>query len=202
MTDASLETLAAVPLTEPPGATRRPGSPHRPPLRGCGHHRRFLPTTGAPRRPGRPPCLRGRAGPSPGCGATLWPNRLNPTEGRAVAHTARRRAPSDASGDRRRRYLRGHCRSPASHGPHRRGSPKRPLARCHRRSHHDVVHIGIGAAFGARPGLRGARTQHRTALHFLANVDGVAAQRTLAGLNPTRTVIIVASKSFSTLETR
>jgi len=38
-------------------------------------------------------------------------------------------------------------------------------------------------------------------VHFLSNVDGAAAQRTLASLNPARTATILISKTFGTQET-
>lgn len=69
----------------------------------------------------------------------------------------------------------------------------------------DVVHIGIGGSHLGpelavraltRPGQGGPR------LHFAANIDARALARALEGLDPARTLFIIASKSFSTLETR
>ena len=68
----------------------------------------------------------------------------------------------------------------------------------------DIVSIGIGgsdrgprlaadALSGAAPG--------RFRVHFLSNVDGHAAQRTLAGLDPARTAALLISKTFGTQET-
>lgn len=68
----------------------------------------------------------------------------------------------------------------------------------------DVVSIGIGgsdlgprfivdALSPPRPG--------RFRLHFVSNVDGAAAQRVLAGLDPKRTAAIMVSKTFGTQET-
>ena len=66
-----------------------------------------------------------------------------------------------------------------------------------------VVHIGIGGSqLGpqlAVEALRGADTS--LSVRFLANVDGHAIVRTLHGLDPRETLVIVASKSFTTLET-
>ncbi|GLK80568.1 glucose-6-phosphate isomerase [Methylopila turkensis] len=68
----------------------------------------------------------------------------------------------------------------------------------------DVVNIGIGgsdlgpamAALALAPyvqkGLRG---------HFVSNVDGAHINDTLRGLDPTRTLFLVASKTFTTQET-
>lgn len=67
----------------------------------------------------------------------------------------------------------------------------------------DVVNIGIGgsdlgpamAALGLRPYIDGPR------LHFVSNVDGAQIAETLSGLNPETTLVIVASKTFTTIET-
>ena len=67
----------------------------------------------------------------------------------------------------------------------------------------DVVNIGIGGSdLGPRmvcralaPHAGGPRT------HFVSNVDGTHLTSTLAGLDPARTLFIVASKTFTTLET-
>src|SRR5688500_5098206 len=68
----------------------------------------------------------------------------------------------------------------------------------------DIVSVGIGgsdlgprlavdALSGPLPG--------RFRVHFISNVDGAAAQRTLAPLDPRRTAAILVSKSFGTQET-
>jgi len=67
----------------------------------------------------------------------------------------------------------------------------------------DVVNIGIGgsdlgpamATLALAPYHDGPRT------HFVSNVDGAHIADTLAGLNPASTLVIVASKTFSTIET-
>ncbi|MCW8195175.1 glucose-6-phosphate isomerase [Proteobacteria bacterium 005FR1] len=68
----------------------------------------------------------------------------------------------------------------------------------------DVVNIGIGGSdLGPRmvsEALSPFNLPH-VALHFVANVDGADLTAKLAGLNPETTLFIVASKSFSTLET-
>lgn len=68
----------------------------------------------------------------------------------------------------------------------------------------DVVHIGIGgSALGpelvtqALAGGGGAGQR----LHFVSNMDGGHLEGVLAGLEPASTVFVVASKSWSTLET-
>jgi glucose-6-phosphate isomerase len=67
----------------------------------------------------------------------------------------------------------------------------------------DVVNIGIGgsdlgpamACAALAPYADGPK------VHFVSNVDGAHIQDTLAGLNPETTLVIVASKTFTTIET-
>lgn len=66
-----------------------------------------------------------------------------------------------------------------------------------------IVHIGIGGSdWGVRLavnafGYAGAWRE----VHFVANIDGHAIQGGLAGLDPRDTLIVLASKSFTTAET-
>lgn len=67
----------------------------------------------------------------------------------------------------------------------------------------NIVHIGIG---GSDWGVRLAVTAFGYAgtwrqVHFVANIDGHAIQGGLAGLDPHDTLIVLASKSFTTAET-
>lgn len=67
----------------------------------------------------------------------------------------------------------------------------------------DVVHIGIGGShLGPALACQALAPDSDPKIRFLANIDGDAATRTLAGLDPATTLFIVVSKSFSTLETR
>lgn len=67
----------------------------------------------------------------------------------------------------------------------------------------DVINIGIGgsdlgpamATIALRPYHDGPR------VHFVSNVDGSHLADTIAGLDPKRTLILVASKTFTTVET-
>ncbi len=67
----------------------------------------------------------------------------------------------------------------------------------------DVVNIGIGgsdlgpamAVEALMPHANGPR------VHFVSNVDGAHLDRVLAGLDARRTLVIIASKTFTTLET-
>ncbi|MDO6388359.1 glucose-6-phosphate isomerase [Uliginosibacterium sp. 31-12] len=67
----------------------------------------------------------------------------------------------------------------------------------------DIVNIGIGGSDlgplmvceALKPYADGPR------LHFVSNVDSLHLTQTLAGLNPARTLFIIASKTFTTVET-
>ncbi len=130
-------------------------------------------------------------------------NTFNPTEGRAVLHTALR-APAQASIDvdgadavaavhealGRLRTLTASVRSGVW-----RGSTGRTIG--------DVVNIGIGGSFlGPAMVCDALGDSDGPKVHFLANIDGTEAARLLPTLDPTRTLFIIASKSFGTLETR
>ncbi|MEZ5861540.1 MAG: glucose-6-phosphate isomerase [Geminicoccaceae bacterium] len=68
----------------------------------------------------------------------------------------------------------------------------------------DVVNIGIGGSdLGPLMVCRALEPYARADLraHFVSNVDGAHLRQTLAGLDPRRTLLIVASKTFTTQET-
>ena len=68
----------------------------------------------------------------------------------------------------------------------------------------DVVNIGIGGSdLGPRMAVQAlaARAQPGLALHFVSNIDAADLSSVLRGLVPERTLIIVASKTFTTQET-
>ncbi|WP_226702343.1 glucose-6-phosphate isomerase [Microbulbifer elongatus] len=68
-----------------------------------------------------------------------------------------------------------------------------------------VVNIGIGGSdLGPRMVCEALRPWHKDDLtvHFVANIDGADLSDTIAPLSADETLFIVASKSFSTLETR
>ena len=67
----------------------------------------------------------------------------------------------------------------------------------------DVVNIGIGGShLGPQMAVRALRPYaDGPRLHFVSNVDGAAIHDTLSGLNPATTLFLVASKTFTTLET-
>ncbi|MCP5088999.1 MAG: glucose-6-phosphate isomerase [Rhodobacteraceae bacterium] len=129
--------------------------------------------------------------------------RINETEGRAVLHTALRNLSGAPV------LVEGHDVMPGV---------KETLARLGRFSDDvrngdivgatgqqfsDVVNIGIGgsdlgpvmAGMALSPYHDGPRT------HFVSNIDGADIADTLAGLNPETTLLIIASKTFTTSET-
>ena len=69
---------------------------------------------------------------------------------------------------------------------------------------HDVIHIGIGGSHLGPELITTALSEFAAShikIHFVANIDGHDLHHALKGLNPETTLFIVASKSFSTLET-
>ncbi|MBY4897555.1 glucose-6-phosphate isomerase [Cupriavidus sp. AU9028] len=72
----------------------------------------------------------------------------------------------------------------------------------------DVINLGIGGSdLGPRMVCRAlahlsvSGTGKGPRLHFVSNVDGTELAETLAALDPQRTLVIVCSKTFTTLET-
>lgn len=69
-----------------------------------------------------------------------------------------------------------------------------------------VVNIGIGGSdLGPRAATKAltiGRSDARMEARFLSNVDGPAFEATIQGLDPARTLFLVASKTFTTLETQ
>jgi glucose-6-phosphate isomerase len=67
----------------------------------------------------------------------------------------------------------------------------------------DVVNIGIGGSdLGPAMAVLALAPYHDgPRCHFVSNVDGAHISDVLAGLDPARTLVIVASKTFTTIET-
>ncbi|WP_103333402.1 glucose-6-phosphate isomerase [Pseudotabrizicola formosa] len=127
--------------------------------------------------------------------------RINETEGRAVLHTALRNMdkPLVVDGQDVTIALRDtHARMTAFADDVRTGRFTGQGGQIT-----DVVNIGIGgsdlgpamAVLALAPFHDGPR------VHFISNVDGAHAADTLRGLNPETTLVIVASKTFTTIET-
>ncbi len=67
----------------------------------------------------------------------------------------------------------------------------------------DVVNIGIGGSdLGPVMAVEALRPFHDgPRLHFVSNVDGAHLADVLKGLDPARTLVLIASKTFTTIET-
>ncbi|MDH5737720.1 MAG: glucose-6-phosphate isomerase [Gammaproteobacteria bacterium] len=69
---------------------------------------------------------------------------------------------------------------------------------------HQVIHIGIGGSYLGPKMLHEALAavhERKASCHYIANIDGNQLNQVLAAVNPETCLVIVASKSFSTLET-
>jgi glucose-6-phosphate isomerase len=129
--------------------------------------------------------------------------RINATEDRAVRHTALR----DFSGkpvmvdgaDMTAEITATRARCFAFAEAIRPGT----IAAADGRRFTDVVNIGIGGSdLGPVMAVQALRPFHDgPRLHFVSNVDGAHLADTLAGLDAARTLFIVASKTFTTIET-
>ena len=127
--------------------------------------------------------------------------RINETEDRAVLHTALRNLQGSVTVD-------GQDVMPAIRATHARMSD---FARAVRDGSFtgqggritDVVNIGIGGSdLGPAMATRALSPWHDgPRVHFVSNVDGADIADALAGLDPATTLVIVASKTFTTIET-
>ncbi|MGK5497619.1 glucose-6-phosphate isomerase [Streptomyces sp. URMC 125] len=130
--------------------------------------------------------------------------RINTTEDRAVLHTALR-APRDAVVE-----VDGENVVPAVHAVLDRMSAFAEAVRSGKWAGHTgrpvraVVNIGIGGSdLGpamAYEALR-AYTDRKLDVRFVSNVDGSDLHEALQGLDPAETLFVVASKTFTTIET-
>jgi glucose-6-phosphate isomerase len=121
--------------------------------------------------------------------------RINASEDRAVLHMALRAAPGDVfatdGGDVVPDVLATRARLAAFAEEVRYGRFT------------DVVNIGIGGSdLGPAMATQALAPYHDgPRVHFVSNVDGAHLHDTLDGLNPATTLFIVASKTFTTVET-
>lgn len=133
---------------------------------------------------------------------------VNVTEGRAAMHMASRaprgarlraRLPEgmeDAAALAAAERGRMAAFAAAVHDGTLRGASGEPFA--------EVLHIGIGGSdLGPRLAVEALTLAHGPLLpvRFLSNVDGHALAGALRGLDPARTLVLVASKTFTTAET-
>ena len=120
--------------------------------------------------------------------------QVNVTEGRAALHTALRGNHSEAA----------IAREAFATASEVRQCMAGLVAELENSGITDIVSVGIGGSdLGPRMVAEALRAPSgaRFRVHFLSNVDGAAAQRTLAPLDPQRTAAILISKTFGTQET-
>lgn len=132
------------------------------------------------------------------CKAQFTGQTINTTEGRAVLHTALRGgtwAPVPVHGEIAAEKTRFLAFSQKVRSGAVTASDGKPFT--------DVVNIGIGGSdLGPAMAVRAfAPFCDGPKVHFLANVDGAHATDVLGALDPQRTLVIIASKTFTTLET-
>jgi len=121
----------------------------------------------------------------------------NPTEGRQVLHTALRRAGAPHADEVQVERERMLDFAEAVRSGRVRGSDGEPFEL--------VVNIGIGGSdLGPAMAVEALRPYTMTAprIVFVSNVDGSRLADALAVANPRRTLFIVCSKTFTTMETR
>ncbi len=127
--------------------------------------------------------------------------RINETEGRAVLHAALRNPDSavtvdgeDVAAGIRASLARMEDFARAVRGGNFTGAGGRIT---------DVINIGIGGSdLGPAMAVQALAPYHDgPRCHFVSNVDGAHVHDTLAGLDPGTTLVIVASKTFTTIET-
>jgi glucose-6-phosphate isomerase len=128
---------------------------------------------------------------------------INETEGRAVLHVALRNRSGDpvtvdgrdVMPDVRETLARAAEFAEALRAGRIRGSTGRPFT--------DVVNIGIGGSDLGPAMVTGALAPYADGprLHYVSNVDGAHIADTLKPLDPATTLFIIASKTFTTVET-
>ena len=129
--------------------------------------------------------------------------KINQTENRAVLHTALRRR------DQNPLLLDGHnimadiAAERAKMFALAEGVRSGKISGSTGKTFTDVVNLGIGGSdLGpAMATLALAPWHDGPKLHFVSNVDGAHLADTLIGLNPETTLFIIASKTFTTIET-
>ena len=129
--------------------------------------------------------------------------KINVTENRAVLHTALRNFSDtpvlvdgeDVMPEIRRVRAKMKEFSDAVRNGRFRGATGKKLTQ--------IVNIGIGGSDLGPCMITAALTPYHTRLklHFVSNIDGTQIVETLKGLNPETTMFLIASKTFTTLET-
>ena len=122
---------------------------------------------------------------------------VNPTEGRQALHTSLRDPSTDAPyAQRVHNTLNRICKFANEVNNSK-------WLGCSGETITDIINIGIGGSdMGPKAVYNALRpSDPKLRVHFLASADGVSLDRVTAGLDPYRTLVVVSSNSFSTLET-
>ena len=127
---------------------------------------------------------------------------INETEGRAVLHTALR-APDDAVIMVDGQDVMPDLRATRARMVDFANALREGRIRGQGGPYTDVVNIGIGGSdLGPAMAVLALAPYHDgPRCHFVSNVDGAHIADTLKGLDPARTLVIIASKTFTTIET-
>ena len=128
---------------------------------------------------------------------------INGTEGRAVLHTALRNRSGRPVHVAGRDVMGDIAKVLEAMGAFADGVRSGKIAAFDGGRFTDVINIGIGGSdLGpAMATLALAPYHDGPRVHFVSNVDGAHIADTLKGLDPARTLFIVASKTFTTIET-
>ncbi len=129
--------------------------------------------------------------------------KINTTENRAVLHTALRNLSGGPVYVDGQNVMPGVLETLDRMGEFSTGIRSGTIAAADGQPFTDVVNIGIGGSdlgpvmttLALAPYHDGPRT------HFVSNIDGADIHDNLAALDPARTLVIIASKSFTTIET-
>ncbi len=128
--------------------------------------------------------------------ALLGGERVNVTEGRAAEHTAQRGIGADAAVEEAAAlHARMRMLVEAIHGTDEEGGALGPVKH--------LIHIGIGgSALGPAMAVDAlTRDLAKVDVHVVSNIDGLALEQAFAACDPATTLVAVASKTFTTIET-
>ncbi|MEE4454716.1 glucose-6-phosphate isomerase [Novosphingobium resinovorum] len=116
---------------------------------------------------------------------------VNPTEGRAAEHTAQRGVGKDESVQT------------AAENHHRMAAIVEAIHRGAMGEVKHLIHVGIGgSALGPALAIDAlAREGAMVDVHVVSNIDGCALEQAFAKCDPATTMLAVASKTFTTIET-
>ncbi|MDA9789468.1 glucose-6-phosphate isomerase [Amylibacter sp.] len=129
--------------------------------------------------------------------------KINETEGRAVLHTALRNLSQTAVHVDGENVMLGVLATLDQMKTFANGIRSGQIATASGQPFSDVVNIGIGGSDLGPVMVNVALAPYADGpkVHFVSNIDGADITDTLQGLNPATTLLIIASKTFTTIET-